>query len=213
MRYLIAVLCGGLIVLRGMYQGFEFDNISLGLLVLAAILLVLGNPDEIRKRLKRLKVGSVELELHEQVRSLVKRAGDVVEEESVAQGPEALRLPDDVREKLVGDAENPRAVLLLLASEIEKRVVELSNKHEILRSASKGVPVIGTVNILVQRGVLEGKALHLLQDFWNVRNRVVHSIDTSLSETELYGLVEVGIRIVRLLYQEDKPYEVESDYR
>ena len=122
-------------------------------------------------------------------------------------------LPARLLEHVVKDAENPRAVLLLLASEIENRVVEISNKHGTVQSASKGVPIVGTVNILVQREVLQGKALHLLQDFWRVRNRVAHSVDASLTDTELYGLVEVGIRILRLLYQEDEPYAVEPDYR
>ena len=52
---------------------------------------------------------------------------------------------------------------------------------------------------MVSEKILSKDILASFKDFWLIRNQVVHGTHFELSERQLYELVEIGVRILKLL--------------
>jgi hypothetical protein len=199
-RYIIAVFCIGVIAARAIWPELRFDNISLALLVVAVVASLLPELRGALGRVKKVKVGDVEVELGEKLKALAGKTEAV--ESSLAQEKRQPIIPeatdDEVSIWLTSAGSDPRAALLLLAIEIEKTARELATAAEIPQS-SRPYPLSKQLAVLAERQVIDPRIVPLFQDFWSIRNSVVHGHHFELSEGKLYELVEFGLRILRLL--------------
>ena len=64
-RFGLALLCLIIIGLRIVFPSFDFDTISLALLVVAAVLVLYSKPETLINHLKSVKVPGLEVELHD----------------------------------------------------------------------------------------------------------------------------------------------------
>ncbi len=200
MKYVVIAICAVIIVVRSLWPEVRFDNISLILLIVAAFPFLLSEFRGVLGRVKKVKVGDFEVELAEKLNALAGKTEAV--ELSVSQEdrqPLDVEQPrdDNVASWLVAAGSDPRASLVLLAVEIEKTVCDLAVAADIPESRR---PLLSRhISVLAQRGVLNQQIVPLFREFWAIRNLVVHGQHFELSEGKLYELLELGIRIVRLL--------------
>lgn len=99
---------------------------------------------------------------------------------------------------LTAPAANPRGILVSLAVEIEKVLRRIAEYYDI-PEARKTTSPHKLMQIMVKRRIISEEIFPLFRDFWMIRNQAVHSAKFKISEEELYRLIDLGIRILRLL--------------
>ena len=198
-RYTIVIICGVVIVARAICPGLRFDNISLIIFMLGSIVILLPELRDIIGRVKKFKMGDFEVELAEKLEELAVKtdnaeimAGERAKPEMIFHG-----INDEVVGKLAQASSDPRAALLLIAIEIEQVVRSLAEQVDIQNS--RRYPISKLLHLLAEKQVITPEVVPIFQDFWTIRNQVVHGHHFELSTGKLYELVELGVRILRLL--------------
>jgi len=202
MRYLVAVVALALVVVRAVWPDIRLDEISLLLFALAGLALLLPDFAPIASRIRRFKLWEIEVELSEKIGELAQRAEAAAEEASADRrvpGPGIpMGVPPEVTGRIADAAADPRAGLLLVAIEIEQAIRRLAAQHGI--SAGFGrVSTRRTLRELAARDAVPREVVPLFEDFWRVRNEVVHGAGFQLPIGRLYELGDVGFRILELL--------------
>jgi len=200
MRWVVTVICMGIIVVRAVWPELRFDNISVILLVLAAVSALLPELYKHIGKIKKVKIGDVEVELEEKLKKL---AGETEAAESAVQDRKGQLVMETTQEdfviqRLEQAGTDPRAALLLIAIEIERTVRDLAEASDIPHPR-RTHPVSRLLAMLADRQVVDERLVGLFRDFWSVRNAVVHGHHFELSEGKLYELIELGMRLLRLL--------------
>lgn len=199
MKYIIVFICILIVVIRNFIPAIVFDNNSLLLLIVAFIVLIIPTK-ELFGRLKKIKKGDIELEFESKLTELT--AATEKAEESV--DSPALKLQkstgiSSVVSRTISEASaDPRAALVIIAIEIERAVRVRAEEGEIPES-KRFYSVPRMLEVLVSEGKLPKDILTSFKDFWSIRNEVVHGVHFELPEGQLYELVEIGVRILKLL--------------
>jgi len=200
MRWVVAIACFGLIIARAAWPEILFDNISLTLLVITALAVLL--PD-LRKHLgpvKKVKIGPFEVDLGEKLEKLAGKTA--ILESSIQERKDQIVLkamPEGrVPLWLAQGGTDPRASLLLLTIEIERTIRNLAKAAEVPQPRHI-YPLYRLLGSLAERQIVDKRLVRLFRDFWAVRNTVVHGHHFEISEGKLYELIELGLRILRIL--------------
>ena len=202
MRFLIAVVALALVVVRALWPDIRLDEISLMLFALAALALLSPDLAPIAGRIRRLKLWQIEVELSEKIGELAQRAEVAAGEASAHRGAAVpgirAGVPPEVAERLADAAADPRAGLLLVAIEIEQAIRGLAAQYGISAGVGR-VSTRRTLRELATRGAVPREVVPLFEDFWQVRNEVVHGAGFKVPTGHLYELVDVGFRILELI--------------
>jgi hypothetical protein len=168
-------------------------------LVLAALFLFKREIRDLLSRVRRGVIMGQEIELNElgrsvavaeeEVAALPRREADELESQT-AEGEDAIRQVFDEATK------SPKAALLVLASEIERETRELVAAIG-LSDNKRYVPVHQAVQMLQRSDVLPEYLLRSVDQFWNVRNRLVHGRDATVDDT--LRAIDSGATILRAL--------------
>lgn len=204
MRYLVALVALALLIVRAVWPDLRVDEISLVLFALAALALFWRDIAPVAGRIRKFKAWGIEVELSERIGELTERteaaarqvSKEMEAERAQPQGP--ARMPAVVTRWIEGGAADPRAGLLLVAIEIEQAIRQLAARHGV----SAGVGTLSArraLSDLAKREVVPRQVVPLFDEFWQVRNRVVHGAGFQLPPGQLYELVDVGFRILELL--------------
>lgn len=200
MRYAVALACFALIVARAIWPDLRFDAISLALLVVAAAALLVREWQELVGRIKKVKVGEVEVEFAEKLKDLANKTQSLetslLEDKRIA----VVREPPggDIPHWMAMAGSDPRASLLLIGIEIEKTVRDIAAAAE-MQLPSRPYPLSTQLAALGERELIDPRVVPLFTEFWAIRNAVVHGQHFEISEGKLYELVELGARILRML--------------
>ncbi len=199
-RYGIAIAAVLAILARMLWPDLKFDEISLVLLVIGAIALLLTDIDGVVSRIKKIKGGEFEIEFDT---VLTKLAGETEKLEQKIDEQQAkgltVSVPATLRsEDLLRLTANPRGALVAVAVEIERAVRELAEYYAV-PAAKKAISPVRVVDELVNRRYIPEELASLTRDFWVARNSAVHSIEFQPSSNQLYELLDLGLRLVRLL--------------
>jgi predicted membrane protein len=202
MRYLVALVALAIVIVRAVWPDARLDEISLVLLVVAALALVWPDIVPLTSRIRRFKVWGLEVELMEEISQLTERtevaAREVsLERESMRPGA-AIAVPPGVTQWLADAAADPRSGLLLVTIEIEQAIRRLAAQHGIAAGVGR-VSARRALRELATSEAVPREVVPLFEDFWQVRNRVVHGVGFQLPAGQLYELVDVGFRILELL--------------
>ena len=179
---------------------FIFDEISLWLFIIAVIVILIPDIGELINRIKKFKKGSLEIEFERHIATMVKQtdlAEQKLEEAEIIK--EDREIPEHVRAILAESSRNPRGALITLAVEIEKALEVLAGKYNITNKGRYFSPRY-TLERLVKIQKIPKTASELFLDFWEIRNQAIHNVRFQLDQDRLYELVEVGFRILKLLY-------------
>lgn len=212
MRYLVAAASLALVVARAVWPDVRVDEISLVLFALAALALLLPDIAPVASRIRRFKLWNLEVELSEEISELAHRAEaaerEASRERETAPAEAPVALAPEVRQWVVEAAADPRAGLLLVAIEIEQAIQRLAARHGVASGVGR-VSAHRTLVDLAERGVVPREVVPLFEDFWQVRNRVVHGAGFEVPAGQIYELVDVGFRILELLSLGDRATVVE----
>jgi len=200
MRYIIGAVCLAVVILRATLPNLKFDNVSLVLFVLGVIILLFPEIHDLIRRIKRVKIGSFEMELGEKLKELAARTDNV--EEKASNSPLKSHISperdDEVIKRFINVSSDPRATLLLVAIEIEKSLRNLAEQAQV-PEAKRFYSTTKLMNFLADKRMINPDVVPIFKDFWSIRNQVVHDHHFDLSSGKLYELTELGLRILRLL--------------
>ena len=199
-RFIVPILCLLIIVIRIIWDNIKFDETSLWLFIIAVIVILIPDIGDLFSRIKKFRKGDVEIEFETRIAQLALNTEKAEETAEDITGAEYLSefSPLELRERLADVTRDPRAGLIALAVEIEAALAILSAQYG-LRDKGQRVSVHHTVSELSRRGVLPKEIPSLLRDFWTIRNEAVHSISFQPSEKSLYEILDLGVRILRIL--------------
>ncbi len=190
------MLCGLVIILRAIYPNIKFDETSLILFVIAILVLLM--PKDFLERLQRLKIKDFfEIEL-QKLREKTERAERRVEERELPEvefeGVSTEML--EKIEKIMGL--DPRAAIVIISMEIEKSLKEIFEEFRI-SEGKRPLSVPRMARILAERQIIPHEVVSALTDFWSIRNKVIHEYRFKLSDEQLYDIIDLGLRILKLL--------------
>ena len=151
-------------------------------------------------RIRKVKKGDFELEVGEAISELADKTSRVEDsvEEVTSPNTRYSGISDEITRRIADAASDPRGAFLVLAIEIEGRIRQLANQLNIVE-ANRIIPLIRVLEILTERGFIGREVISIFRDFWAIRNRVAHGVHYELERGRLYELVDLGMRILRLL--------------
>jgi len=191
-RYIIIIVCIGIIVIRFIYPKLSFDIISLILLGIALVALIIPELEKLFQRAKKIKLGSFELELIELNQETEKVEENIKEPNIKYPGStEVYGLGFKITEDFSSD-------ILKLSIEIEK-ITRSIFSIGIGEVQKRPLSVVQSISILESEGLIEKETSLLIRNFWNIRNKVVHGHDVELNRKEMLAFIDIGLRILRIL--------------
>lgn len=191
-KYIVVLICIGIIIIRFIYPKLNFDLISLILLGFALSALLISEPNKLFQRAKKIKIGNFELELFELNKATEKIEEEITEPNINYPGPEEtygfeFKITEDFPTEL-----------LKLSIEIEKitqGVFSIGIRDEQKRPLS----ILQSISILESKGLIEEETSLLIRKFWKIRNKVVHGYDVELGRKDMLAFMDIGLRILRIL--------------
>lgn len=203
-RASVIIACFLVIGIRAVFPDIRFDSVSLWLFSITVVVWLLPDLPEFLSRIKRFKKGDLEIEFESQVSELARKTEkveDEVEKEIEATASNEIQyegLSPETKSILSKSADHPRTALITLAVEIETELRNIAEQNDIsgyqrIFSPSR------LVQELVNRKVLTANVQALFKDFWTIRNQAVHGSTFEVSQDKLYELVDLGIRLLKIL--------------
>jgi len=182
-RYIIAVICLTIVVLRLIYPKLNFDLISLTLIAITSFAILVTKPKELFDQTKKIKLGSFEWEL----KDLEKEVEKV----------EKVLSPKQKR-GLAGPAikiDYPTEILKL-SIEVEKKLRQVFEKHT---GNVNVLPVRTIVKEMVTKNIIDREAQDILLRFFSIRNTAVHNHNITINKFEFLSFQDIGMRILKIL--------------
>ena len=199
MRYFVALFSLFIIIGRTIWPNFKYDGTSFNLTLLAAIVLLIPDIGGLLSRIKKFKKGDLEIELESQINDLAGKTEKAEEDEDIENNFEFEHLSEGVKNRIAEYTRDPKGGLVAVAVEIESRANELAKRFQI-SSRPRYLSPIKIVDELTNKGIIPKVLPALMRDFWAIRNKAVHDSEFRLTNEHLYRLLDLGIRILDLLY-------------
>ncbi|WP_298419421.1 hypothetical protein [uncultured Kordia sp.] len=195
-RYIIAIICLVVIVLRLIFPELNFDLISLSLLAIATLAILINKPEKIFEKTKKIKLGSFEWELQE-----LNKETERIEEKTTVEKNEPLGLggPTVTREKIEFELTTDFSTdILKLSIEIEKTLREIYESH-FQTNEKRPLAVVRLIELLKSENVIDKETSSLLRKFWNLRNKAIHDHNFRIDKKDFMSFTDIGIRILKIL--------------
>jgi hypothetical protein len=181
---LVAALALALIVVRMAWPGLKFDSTSLTLFAIAGgALLFCYLP------LKKLKIGDLEMEV-EHLQESIANARQAYSDRSLLLSD----APSEVATLLEKGVDNPEGVFLSLCAAMEVKARERLGDH-----AGRYLSLEEAVRLGVQQRVFPPDALPAFQQFWRIKQKVVHEQGFRVERPVLMSLIASEIDLLRLM--------------
>ncbi len=198
-RWLIIIVCLGLLTARLLWPHIQFDAITLWLVVIAAFFLIIPEPRVFFPYIKRVKLWEAEIELKEEVKELGREVDKVQESVANEPGVEVSKsLSPDVEEVLRESSKDPRAALLLLSAKIENQVKKRLQEANL----NFRYPLGKALEVGVSAGLFPQEILQVFQGFWAMRNRVAHTEAFDVEDSTILALVSIGTELLKVISTE-----------
>ncbi|AGK60966.1 hypothetical protein Asulf_00962 [Archaeoglobus sulfaticallidus PM70-1] len=188
-KTIIAAICWLLIIVRAYNPNIIFDEISLILFGISIIVLLAS--EDLLKYVKKIRYGNFELEL----RSLSLMM-DFEEIKSKIE-PEFRSLFSQLITDLEKISEvDPHTAIVYLGREIESIIREIYRKHF---PTQRPQPIYFMIKDLETKEIISPELSSIIRRFWMIRNQVLHKKDVKLTQEEMYEMLLLGLRIIKLL--------------
>ncbi len=198
-RQLLIAFCLALVAVRLRWPDIKVDGVTVWLVVVAVLLFLLPEVRAFLPYVERAKLGPVELTLREGIRALTREIEEA--QDSYAEEGRVIDRADigpDVEQVITEARRDPRSSLLWLSSKVEteiRRVLESVEAPEHRRY----MPLRRAVELGVEAGVLPRGALPAFQDFWAMRNRIVHDFAFDVPDSTVLSLISLGTELLKML--------------
>jgi len=199
-RWVIVLFCVAAIALHVRFPDIKVDSVTLWLLALLLVAFASPAIRNLAPYIRRLRVGSFEVELGEQITKLAAKVDEAEEEVGRAGRPVADRAAVEAGvASIVRDAgSDPRGALLLLHADIETALRDLAEKAGI-EGASRPGSVRRLAETLARENLISPSVLSALADLWAIRNRVTHEARFDVSPGTLYSLISLGTEVLTVI--------------
>lgn len=190
--------CVFLIVIRMFFPALVFDQISLWLLIVAAVLVLVPNIADLVDRVRKIKKGDLEVEFDRKLDELKQQTEEAEDRIEASPNLDFVGIPEDVKGRILNALVEPRGALISLAVEIESRLKDLAEKHKI---TNRGYFVPRkAIQELASRSLISPAVEPIFNDFWAIRNNAVHARGFVPDQSRLFELADLGLRVLRFLY-------------
>lgn len=205
-KFFIILICLGIIIIRMIYPDLNFDWISLSLVLVIALLTFSSDMEDYTKRIKKLKLGDIEIELGERIKKLAEKTDKTLENKSekinsspnVSGHPWLKKKKENSRTEIYKVIDKPEAALILIAIEIEKELRAIYSKanfqDEKMPTYSKKL-----IHLLHKQKIVDAETLNVFEQFWMLRNKIIHGHAANISEKKKLEMVEIGLKLLQLL--------------
>jgi hypothetical protein len=199
MRYLVAIIGFGIIVIRIVFPEWKIDNTTLILFVFSSLLLTINskylNFSKLRELFESIKIGNIDLKFREMNE-------DLIQVEETTTFDSKLRQKDyeflQASWSVSGTPDtDPHLEIVNVAQEIESFISDIWYNSNL--DSEKSLSIINQVQKLNSNNVIDDKLSQIITKYWKMRNRVVHEIQFKLSGNKLYLILDTGYRILRIL--------------
>ena len=198
-RYFVALFAVLIISARAIWSSFKYDDTSFYLTLLASIVLLIPDIGNIASRITKFKKGDLEIELANQITALAGETKKAEEIEESGSKFEQEYLPEDTKNRIIEYSRDPKGGLIAVAVDIESRVTDLAKRYQI-SSSPRYLSPIKIIDTLTEKGIIPKVLQGLMRDFWTIRNKAVHDSKFKLGSEDLLRLLDLGVRILDLLY-------------
>jgi hypothetical protein len=192
------------LIARIIWPSARIDSISIWLLIIAAVIILAPELRRLLPYVSEARVGPVTVkirEIREDINKVIEDTNAV--EETISQEPSLLIVEeadgevDDIR-SLLKTSVDPRQILVMLAIELEKTIGDRLKEAEI-PEANRPLSFSRMVSVGQDAGVIPADIVPIVNQFWEVRNLVVHSVDVQIDNATLYSLIDAGLEVLGLL--------------
>jgi len=199
-RFIIAAIAFVILIARIIWPEMRFDTTSLYLFLLGSIVILIPDIGNLISRVKKFKKGDLEIELESEIKNLADKTEKTEKtiEQSDEDEFEIEFTPDENYLRITEFTRDPRGGLVAVAVEIESTITRIAREYDV-SPKSRYLSPVKTVDQLAQKGILPEELPSLVRDFWSVRNKAFHQTDFSLTNEQLYRLLDLGVRILDLL--------------
>lgn len=201
LRVTIAFLCLGLVILKMYNPKINIDNTSLYLIVIAVLIMVVPEIKDFIYRIKRFKKGDLELEFEELNKLLIKadEVESILGEDNKHQSNLIYSNLDDEQINMYYQfSKDPRGTIMVIAGELEKRITILAREAKLVDN-NRYLPINKLMDILVDNNIFGRELIPLFRQFWSVRNQVAHGVYNEVDKNNLFVLIEVGMRLLKMI--------------
>lgn len=201
-RYLALSICWIIIFVKMFFPEIIFDDTSFKVLLIITLLVLMPDIKESLNKI-RLKHGDFELIIGAEISKLEDRtteAESLIKMEPESDSTTNIIYEDisiELKNKLIETSSDPRGSLMILAIEIEAKIRELAKMVQVTDD-KRPYPILRLLMIMTQKEYIPEEILPVFRDFWDIRNRVIHE-GYKVDKEMLFPLVELGLRILRLL--------------
>jgi hypothetical protein len=198
-RWLMILGCLGLVAARRIWPEFQVDPLTAWLLGIAAVLLVLPEVRNAMPYIQSVKVGEAEVQLRAQVAQLGSEIEDA--QATIAKTHPGGRIrhhASEIERLLDRSCAGPRAALLVLAHQLES-LVQQRLQEAGLPEGSHYTLLPHAVEAGVRAGLFPAAVLSVCQQFWHLRNHVVHQGALQADPGTMLSLVWLGTDLFQLL--------------
>lgn len=190
-RWLIGVAAVGLIVLRVIMPKARLDQITLALFIIICLVILWPDLEKLSTVIRRLRVGGFEVELAQTVEELSEKAEKVEEDKS-----QLLEdISPEVSRRIAEAASNPRSALIMVGIEIEQAIKRLKREYDISGTGSTQ----RVLHEIVSTDRVSKEVIDLFEEFWHVRNEIIHGKGFNVPDSQIYKMYDVGVKILGLL--------------
>lgn len=196
LRGVFSSFCILLVIIKLFFYELVVDNISIYLILISMVIIFIPDLSSIFDRATKVKKGDFELELKE-LNSKVDKVEEDIKHRKSNGKLDYGGIDKDIIDKLELISNEPKALILFIATEIEIRLrglIKLVSNNEYLMKNMYQMQ-----KELLKREIITKNQFNLLNEFRDVRNQLAHGIDNNMTEDRLYLFADLGLRILETL--------------
>lgn len=162
---------------------------------------LLRDEEKVFKNFSDKPVGSTNLstELQEQIIKL-ERSITQLEEKMTVNIQQLKEFGQDDTIKLLTEQlpHYNTAFLVIIASQIELLLQAIASKAQL---ATTEIPLspVKLIKLLTEADAIHPDVMEAFSIFWQLRNQIVHTIQVPLDEARILSMIDIGIRVLKLL--------------
>jgi hypothetical protein len=166
------------------------------ILVFIFIMIFRRELSDILKRIKKGKFLGQELELENEIE--IDEFKTVTNEAAQNNNSvEANQSNDEIEIILSKAADDPKIGIILLAMEIEKKILSLISSVGLIRDFQFG-SINKSFNILAEHNIIDKALFDSVRIFWDLRNKIIHGRHIE-EEGQIIRILDIGVSLLKTL--------------
>jgi hypothetical protein len=194
-KHIIASFCFVIIIARLIFPTLNFDSIALTLLGIAFLAIIIPHPDKIFERTKKIKFGSLELELTELYKTAKKVEKNLNEHELKFAGIAGHEHPYEFDYEITHDLPTE---ILKISIEIEKTLRTIYQMAFKTRE-NRPLEVSTLIDTLHEKNAIDYEPFRMLKQFFAFKSNIIYAEKYTVTDKEYLAFADIGIKVLKIL--------------